>query len=97
MTPLLTDSEIQAALDTLPGWSYFDGKLHRDYRFPDFTHAFAFMAAAATVVEKLNHHPEWSNVYGRVAVDLSTHDSGGVTRKDVQLALILEPLAAKLS
>ena len=92
----LTKSEIQAALKTLPDWSVAEGKLHREYRFADFIHAFGFMATAAIAIEKMNHHPEWSNVYNRVTVDLTTHDSGGITRKDVELALLLEALAAKM-
>jgi 4a-hydroxytetrahydrobiopterin dehydratase len=92
----LTESEIQVALRTLPDWSVAEGKLHREYRFADFIHAFGFMATAAIAIEKMNHHPEWSNVYNRVTVDLTTHDSGGITRKDVDLALLLEALAAKM-
>ncbi len=92
----LTDDEIQQALGTLPGWSVVDAKLHREYAFPDFTHAFGFMAAAATVIEAANHHPEWFNVYSRVTIDLTTHDSGGITANDTSLAGKLESLATKL-
>jgi 4a-hydroxytetrahydrobiopterin dehydratase len=95
-TPILTDSEIQAALGKLPGWSVQNGKLHRDYAFPDFVHAFGFMATAAIAIEAMNHHPEWSNVWNRVSIDLTTHDSGGITAKDVELAAKLESLAARL-
>ncbi|MCL6544643.1 MAG: 4a-hydroxytetrahydrobiopterin dehydratase [Bryobacteraceae bacterium] len=94
--PILTDSEIQAALGKLPGWSVQNGKLHRDYAFPDFVHAFGFMATAAIAIEAMNHHPEWSNVWNRVSIDLITHDSGGITAKDVELAAKLESLAARL-
>lgn len=94
--PILTDSEIQAALGKLPGWSVQNGKLHRDYAFPDFVHAFGFMATAAIAIEAMNHHPEWSNVWNRVSIDLTTHDSGGITAKDVELAAKLESLAARL-
>ena len=92
----LTETEIQAALGSLPGWSMANGKLHREYRFPDFVHAFGFMATAAVAIEAMGHHPEWLNVYNRVTVDLSTHDAGGVTVKDVELARKLEDLARKL-
>jgi 4a-hydroxytetrahydrobiopterin dehydratase len=92
----LTDAQIRETLDRMPGWTLADGKLHREYAFPDFTHAFGFMAAAATRIEALNHHPEWSNVYGKVIVDLSTHDAGGITAFDVELADTLEGIAAKL-
>ena len=92
----LTDAQIQEALDKLPGWTFAEGKLHREFAFPDFTHAFGFMAAAATRIEALNHHPEWFNVYGKVIVDLSTHDAGGITSYDTELADKLEGIAAKL-
>jgi 4a-hydroxytetrahydrobiopterin dehydratase len=92
----LSAEEIQPELAALPGWSIVGGKLHREYKFQDFTHAFGFMAAAATAIEKMNHHPEWFNVYNRVTVDLSTHDAGGITRMDLKLALTLEAIAQKL-
>jgi 4a-hydroxytetrahydrobiopterin dehydratase len=92
----LTKPKIKAALARLPGWTLVNDKLHRKYRFADFVHAFGFMATAAMVIEALGHHPEWSNVYDRVTVDLTTHDAGGVTAKDVELALKLEEIARKL-
>ncbi len=92
----LTGAEIQTALATLPGWSLLHSKLHRDYSFADFVHAFGFMAASAVAVEAMNHHPEWSNVYNRVAIDLTTHDAAGITALDVELARKLESLASKL-
>ena len=93
----LTEQEIDAALESLPGWTLAAGKLHREYRFSDFTYAFGFMATAATAIERMNHHPEWSNVYNRVTVDLTTHDAGGVTLLDLELARMLDTLAQKLS
>ena len=90
----LSPDEIRTNLPA--GWALVDGKLHREYAFADFTHAFGFMAAAATRIEALNHHPEWSNVYGRVTVDLWTHDVGGVTEFDTELAAALESIASKL-
>jgi 4a-hydroxytetrahydrobiopterin dehydratase len=93
----LTDAEITQSLVGLPGWEVLDGKLHREYRFPDFVHAFGFMAAAAVAIEAMNHHPEWFNVYNRVRIDLTTHDAGGVTIRDVNLAEKLEALARKLA
>ncbi len=93
----LTQLELDAALASLPGWTLAGGKLHRDYRFPDFTHAFGFMATSATAIERMNHHPEWSNVYDRVSVDLTTHDAGGVTSLDLDLARLLDSFAQKLS
>ena len=96
MTPLLTDTEIEAALEELPGWSVEHGKLHRAYRFPDFAHAMGFMMTAAPLIEKKNHHPEWANVYSHVTVHLVTHDSSGITQKDVDLAKTLERIAQRL-
>ena len=92
----LTDEQLGAALVLLAGWTVVNGKLHREFRFPDFTLAFGFMATAATAIERNNHHPEWSNVYNRVTVDLITHDAGGITRKDVELALLLDTIAKRL-
>jgi 4a-hydroxytetrahydrobiopterin dehydratase len=81
----------------VPGWSVSNAKLHREYKFTDFAHAFGFMATAAPLIEKMGHHPEWANVYNRVTVDLSTHDTGGITQKDVDLAVLLESIAKKLA
>ena len=92
----LTDAEITKALAGLRGWNVADGKLHREYRFPDFSHAIGFMMTAAPAIERLNHHPEWSNVYNRVTVDLTTHDAGGITQMDCFLAALLEGIAQKL-
>jgi 4a-hydroxytetrahydrobiopterin dehydratase len=89
-------SELKEALAGLPGWTVVDGKLHKEYKFPDFVHAFGFMTTAALGIEKMNHHPEWSNVYNRVTVDLQTHDSQGITAKDVELAKLLDEVAKKL-
>ncbi len=93
----LTDSEISAALAGLAGWSVKDAKLHREYKFADFPHAFGFMATAAPAIEKMNHHPEWFNVYSKVVVDLTTHDAGGITQRDIDLAKLLEGIAGKLT
>lgn len=94
-TPL-GESELSAAVADLPGWEVVDGQLHRELRFRDFATAFGFMAAAATVAEKLDHHPDWSNSWAKVVVDLSTHDAGGITELDVQLARRMSELAAPL-
>ena len=91
----LSTSEIEVALAGLPGWSLVTGKLHREFRFPDFMRAFAFMAEAALHAEKLDHHPEWSNVYGRVVVDLVTHDANGVTELDLELARRMSRIAER--
>ena len=92
----LSEDELRSCLASLPGWSVTGGKLHREYRFADFIHAFGFMATAAIAIEKMNHHPEWSNVYNRVTVDLVTHDAGGLTNADAELAALLEGIAQKL-
>ena len=84
---------LEAALSDLPGWQLSDGKLHREFRFPDFVTAFGFMARVALLAERRDHHPEWSNVYGRVVVDLVTHDAGGITELDVELAGQMSRLA----
>lgn len=89
----LTKAEIDDALTRLAGWSYENGKLHREFQFADFVHAFRFMTAVALTAEAHNHHPEWFNVYNRVVVDLSTHDVGGVSPKDVALAEAMDALA----
>ena len=92
----LTDSELKAALSGLPGWSIANGKLHKEFKFADFIHAFGFMSTAALAIEKMGHHPEWFNVYNRVTVDLTTHDAQGITSKDVDLAKLLDATAKKL-
>ena len=90
----LTDAEIADRLGALPGWSIENGKLHRELRWADFVGAFAFMTAAALVAEKMDHHPEWSNVYRTVRIDLTTHSAGGITSLDFELAARMNALAA---
>jgi len=90
-----SDSAVQAALAGLPGWR-FDAQrpaLQRQFVFADFGAAFGFMTRVALLAERMNHHPEWSNVYNRVAVLLTTHDAGGVTDLDVDMALAMNALA----
>ena len=93
--PRLEVDELARALAELPGWSLAAGKLHREYRFADFNAAFGFMTRVALEAERTNHHPEWSNVWNRVTVDLTTHDSGGVTSSDVELAKKMDALAGE--
>jgi 4a-hydroxytetrahydrobiopterin dehydratase len=95
--PKLTGDQLQTALQSLPGWTIQDAKLHREYEFADFAHAIGFITTAALGIEKMNHHPEWFNVYNKVRVDLTTHDSGGITQKDADLAQMLEKIARKLT
>jgi len=92
-----TTLEIQEALTSLnrkaiQSWVIKNEKLHKTFTFPNFVDAFAFMAKVAIYAEKSNHHPEWFNVYGKVEIDLTTHDSGGITERDFKLASIIEGL-----
>ena len=89
----LTEAEISERLRGLPEWRIEAGKLHREYRFADFVEAFGFMTRGALAAEAVNHHPEWFNVYNRVRVDLTTHDAGGVSERDFELARRFERLA----
>jgi 4a-hydroxytetrahydrobiopterin dehydratase len=91
----LTDAEIAARLKVLPGWSLEGGKLHKAYAFKDFVEAWGFMSAVALVAESMGHHPEWSNVWSRVTVDLTTHDAGGISALDFDLAARMEGIAGR--
>ena len=82
----LTPGEIDQLEQQLPGWSLVDGKLHRELVFSDFNAAFGFMTRVALIAEAMGHHPEWRNVWNRVAIDLTTHDTGGLSNLDQQLA-----------
>ncbi len=84
--PRLLDVEVASRLAGLPGWTLQAGKLRRELQFPDFVAAFGFMTRVALIAEAMNHHPEWSNVYGRVVIDLTTHDAGGISERDFTLA-----------
>ena len=88
----LSEADVEKALAELPGWSIENGKLHREWRFADFNAAFGFMTRVALEAERLNHHPEWSNVWNRVIVDLVTHDAGGLTKNDLELARTMQKL-----
>lgn len=89
----LTDEQIKKELAGLDGWSVVGGKLHKEFIFKDFIEAFGFMSRAAMHIEKMNHHPEWFNVYNKLRVELVTHDAGGITQNDVALAKTLDSLA----
>jgi len=91
----LSEFDVAAALAELPGWKLEKGKLHREYKFADFVTAFAFMTGAALVAQGMDHHPEWFNVWNTVRIDLETHNAGGVTTLDVQLARRMEELAGR--
>jgi len=88
----LSDDQIQTTLNDLDGWSVVNGKLHKEFEFSDFNEAFGFMTRASIHMEKMNHHPEWFNVYNKLVIDLMTHDAGGITENDINLAKILNSL-----
>lgn len=91
----LADQEIAAALARLPGWSRVDGRaaIAKKFQFADFNAAWGFMARVALAAEKMDHHPDWSNVYDRVDIELSSHDIGGVSERDVALARKIDAIA----
>lgn len=82
----LSENEISAELAKIPGWSLAQAKLHRVFEFRDFRQAFAFMTGVALAAEAMNHHPDWSNAWNKVTIDLSTHSAGGLTKNDFELA-----------
>ena len=88
----LSETEITEELKKIEGWAIKDNKLHKEFQFNSFNQAFGFMTRAAMEIEKMNHHPEWFNVYNRITVDLTTHDAGGITNNDINLARILNSL-----
>ena len=92
----LSDKARSAALDALAGWSYDaeDKAINKTYTFKDFSEAWAFMNRAALLAEKMDHHPEWFNVYNRVEVKMTTHDADGVTLLDIDMATAMERFAA---
>ena len=89
----LSQTDIDEELKSLPGWSVVNEKLHKEFQFDSFNQAFGFMTRAAMEIEKMNHHPEWFNVYNKITIELTTHDAGGITKNDVSLAKILNSLA----
>lgn len=94
MARLLGDDERGEALRRLPEWQYIaaEQSIRRQLKFADFSAAFGFMARVALLAEKAGHHPDWSNVYNRVSITLTTHDAGGLTEKDIALATAIEAL-----
>ena len=94
MADKLSDSQIEEALTGLDGWSLENGKLNREFKFANFVEAFGFMTRSAIEAEKMDHHPEWFNVYSKVSVQLVTHSAGGITSLDVELATKMNALAS---
>lgn len=88
-----SDDEIQAGLKEVDGWELRDGKLHKEFVFKNFVEAFGFMAQAAIHAQAMDHHPEWFNVYKKVVVDLTTHEVGGISQRDFDLAKKMDAAA----
>ena len=89
----LSDQQVSEALAGLSGWELAGGKLHREFKFGDFVEAFGFMSRVALAAERMDHHPEWFNVYNRVSIDLRTHDCDGISDRDFELAGKIDSLA----
>jgi len=88
----LSEAEVLTKMNELDGWTLADGKLHKTFKFPSFVAAFGFMTRVALLAEKLDHHPEWSNTYNTVVIDLWTHDLNGVSTFDFELASRIDSL-----
>jgi 4a-hydroxytetrahydrobiopterin dehydratase len=99
----LSAEQRDAAIAALPGWAYHEegggggGAISRSFRFRDFSQAFAFMTQVALAAEKADHHPDWSNSWNRVDISLTTHSEGGVSRRDIDLAIGIDSIAASLA
>lgn len=91
----LSDAQIAEHMKTLPEWELGADRIKRTFRFKDFVEAFGWMSSAALVAERMNHHPEWRNVWATVEVELSTHDAGGLTELDMKLATAMDALATR--
>ncbi len=92
-TTKLTNIEINAQLEGISDWTVENEKLHKEFQFDSFVEAFGFMTSVALIAESMNHHPEWFNVYNRVIVDLATHDAGGISALDFELAKKVDALS----
>jgi 4a-hydroxytetrahydrobiopterin dehydratase len=79
MADALDAATVESRIDEVPGWAVVDGKLHRELTFKNFSEAFGFMARVALIAEKLDHHPDWSNSWNKVVIDVVSHDAGGIT------------------
>ncbi len=88
----LSDADIEDQLRSIPGWAVDRGALVREFKFGNFVEAFGFMTRVALLAEKSDHHPDWTNVYNRVEIKLSTHDAGGITARDFTLAQQIDQL-----
>jgi 4a-hydroxytetrahydrobiopterin dehydratase len=92
-TKQLSDSEIRERLGLVPAWKLDGNKLRREFAFSDFVAAFGFMTRVALLAEKADHHPEWFNVYNKVRIELTTHDAGGLSERDFELATQIDKLS----
>lgn len=90
--PRLSEAEIRARLPGIASWDLRDGRLHRDFSFRDFVEAFGFMTRVALLAEARNHHPDWSNAWNKVSIDLVSHDVGGISQRDFDLAAAIDAL-----
>ncbi len=93
----LSPTEVETALSSLSGWTLQNGKLHKEFKFKTFVEAFGFMTQIALVAESKNHHPDWCNAYNRVKIDLTTHESGGISERDLDLAGRINAIASGIS
>lgn len=92
--PVLDADEVARRLGSVPEWTFVDGRLHREFVFADFVGAFAFMTRVAPLAEELDHHPDWSNVWNRVVIDITSHDSGGPTERCFALAAAIDSVVS---
>ena len=88
----LSDNEIQESLKEMNGWIVLNGKLHKEIEFVGFDEAWQFMTIAVAEIQRMNHHPEWFNVYNKLVIDLMTHDVGGISENDISLAKFLDKI-----
>jgi 4a-hydroxytetrahydrobiopterin dehydratase len=88
----LSDQEIKHQIKNLEGWKFVNDKLNRNFEFSSFVRTFGFMTKVAMEAEKMNHHPEWFNVYSKLSIDLITHDIGGISNYDIKLARVISKL-----
>ena len=93
----LSDADVRARAAALPGWEFRDNALHRELQFRDFVEAFMLMTSVALMAERMGHHPDWSNVYNRLTIRLSTHDVGGVSDNDLTMAAAISELYRRLT
>jgi 4a-hydroxytetrahydrobiopterin dehydratase len=89
-------TDIKSEISKLSGWTHTNKKIKKEFKFENFRDAFAFMTRCALEIEKMDHHPEWFNVYNKLTVELTTHDAGDVTEKDIALAKIMDKVYSRL-